>query len=208
VDEALAGRVPHPTDIAAHFGKEAFDPSESYVRTTAKRLRQHLTKYYDTAKPTEIGLEIPHREYFVLTPRKTGELANPGDSPPLASILEPLEKADVYCQVMVRGRTDVLNPDLRPWLVVYAPDDCYYPQCRVSRRTPSWSYEVRIGRGDWGETEGIEFTILLVAADIDGDGEFHSYKKARLDGFGARMPTDVQVLDTRRVIRRDIRPEA
>jgi hypothetical protein len=60
----------------------------------------------------------------------------------------------------------------------------------------------------WGSTYGTEFAILLVAADVDGDFEFQAYMKRCGDGFGTRLPADMQVLDTRWVVRRDIRPGA
>jgi hypothetical protein len=206
VAEALLGRVPHPPDIEANI-KDKEKVSRGYVRAAAFRLRRCLKQYNREAKPTEIRLEVPDEEYFVLTPRNTEVLVDP-DVTPSVRILEPPEKADVFKSVMVRGRIDALHPDLRAWLVVLASDGFYYPQCRVSRLSPSWSYEVRIGRMEWGKTDGVEFAILLVAADVDGDFEFHGALKARVDGFGTRLPADVRVLDSRRVIRRDIRPEA
>jgi hypothetical protein len=127
--------------------------------------------------------------------------------PVVASVLEPDERAEVYRRVLVRGRIDSLDPDARPWLIVLAPDNFYYPQCRVSRRSPFWEAPVTIGRVQWGETDGMEFEIVLAAANVDGDFAIEAYMRNHGDGYGTRLP-DTELIATRRVIRRDIRPES
>lgn len=123
-------------------------------------------------------------------------------------ILEPAEGGEVYQRVTVRGRIDALHPDLRIWLVVETPVGDHYPQCRVSRKSEQWESEVRIGLLQWGSNEGAEYVIQLVAADADGDAAFYQYLKSGRDGFGPLLPTDSTVLDSRRVVRRDLRPHA
>jgi hypothetical protein len=214
VGEALAGRVPRTTEIARRFGKLDFWPSESYVRSLAGKLKRYLAAHYDAhAKPGEIRLVIPDREYFILAPRATARakapiVARSGDSHPEARILEPADRAEVYYCVTARGRIDALSFDLRMWLVVGTPVGDNYPQCRVSRDSPEWEHEVRIGLLQWGSNEGAEYEIKLVAAAADGDAAFYNYLKSGRDGFGPLLPSDSRVLDARRVTRRDIRSPA
>lgn len=206
VKQAFKGRLIYPEDVAAEaLGKLRFDARAAIVRAAMLRLRGKMHDYYETF-PRKHGLRlvIPEETYLVLAP--------PNDSPQLsvnipaiASILEPVERAEVYQRVTVRGCIDSLDPDARPWLIVLAPDSFYYPQCRVSRRSPSWECEVRIGRVQWGETDGVEFDIMLAAANVDGDFDLEAYMKRKGDGYGKRLP-DTEVIATRRVIRRDIRP--
>ena len=205
VDEALAGRVPSAPAVARVIGKLDYRSTDPHVRKAMARLRERLEKYNARKRKGEIPLEIPEGNYIVFAPRKTAASSNIV-GPPIAAIIEPAEQEEVYGTVPVRGRIDELDPDLRPWLVVLASDGFYYPQSRVSRRSPSWESEVRCGRMEWGKTDGSEFVILLVAAAEDGDFKFQGDKEGRDLGFGTRLPTDVIVLDTRRVIRRDIRP--
>jgi hypothetical protein len=215
VDEALAGRVPRPADIARKLGKINFNPGESYVRSITGDLRNYLKEHYDApanapTKPDEIRLIIPKQQYFILAPRATGKTTarTPArsDSHTVAGILEPDDRAEVYQRVTVRGRIDALNLDLRPWLVVRTPCGDLYPQCFVSRNTPEWEHEVHIGLVQWGADEGAEYEINLVAANADGDAAFYQYLKSGRDGFGPLLPTDSIVLDSKRVTRRDIRP--
>src|SRR5262249_11557585 len=134
--------------------------------------------------------------------------AHPGASgvPERARILEPAAEGEVHQRVIVRGRIDSLDLDLRPWLLVKIPSDNLYPQCRVRRKEPEWEAEIRIGLQKWAADEGTVYEILLVAADVDGDSAFHQCLKENRDGFGTLLPTDCVVLDRRRVVRRDIRP--
>ena len=213
VNESLEGRVPLVTDIAKVLGKPNFSSEESFVRTAMKRLRERLDKHYDAhGKPGEIRFTIPNKEYFVLTPKIVGtaRAAIPTDQAggqAASVILEPSDLEEVYAKVTVRGRIAGLDPDLRVWLVV-GVSYSYYPQCRVSRSGGEWEYDVRIGRLPWGgPDEGGVFDINLVAAGVDGDATFYQYQKAGGDGFGSVLPPDVFLLDTKRVIRRDIRPE-
>ncbi len=141
----------------------------------------------------------------MLAPRSTATASGIA-LPSIASILEPQEYDEVYRQTQMRGRIDSLDLDLRPWLVVLAADGYYYPQCRVSRRSPSWEHEVGIGRMPWGETDGVVFTILLVAVDTDGDFDFQSHMKRNDPLYSKSLPSDIKILDTRTVVRRDIRP--
>jgi hypothetical protein len=127
------------------------------------------------------------------------------DRHPHAAILEPADHAEVYQRVTVRGRIDGLHPDLQAWLVVGTPVGDHYPQCRVSRSAPEFEHEVRIGLLQWGSNEGAEYVIHLVAAQADGDAAFYHYLKSGRDGFGPLLPTDSQVLDSKRVTRRDLR---
>lgn len=207
VAEAFRGRLLYAEDIAngpmnrLDFGKG--DPS---VRVAMGRLRRRMENYY-AALPKNRGIRllIPNETYLVLAPRN-GSPRLSADIPAIASILEPVERAEVYQRVIVRGRIDSLDPDSRPWLIVLASDAFYYPQCRVSRRSPSWEYEIRIGRMQWGETDGVEFGIVLAAAGVDGDFDLEAYMKRNGDGYGSRLPADTEVIASRSVIRRDIRP--
>jgi hypothetical protein len=205
VEEALQGRLPDPRDVARRLGKTDIATDDSYLRVGTNRLREKLEEHYAKyAEHDEIRLVIPEKQYAVLAPKNLTEAARYTGSCS-AVILQPAEMAYVYQKELVSGRIDALDPDLRAWLVVFASDGFYYPQCRVSRRCPSWTCEVRLGRMHWGKTDGTAFDILLVAADADGDHEIYAYKKRCGDGFGTHLPTDVQVIATRRVVRMDRR---
>jgi len=129
VQEALAGRVPQPVDIAAALGKLQFDTRDPFVRTAMGRLRDRMEKYYSQcARRSEIHLTIPDGNYIVFAPRNTAGAEDVGaDIPAIASILEPSERAEVYRRAIVRGRIDALDPDLRVWLVVLASDGLVRP---------------------------------------------------------------------------------
>lgn len=213
VDEALEGRVPRPPEIASKLGKKDFGPGDSYVRKIAERLRESLAEYYRAhAQPGEIRLELPDREYFMLAPKYSGKKEplrfHSSPSPAGASILEPADGVEVYQRVAVKGHIHAFDPDLRAWLVVRTPCGDLYPQCRVNLSSPEWEHEVRIGRVQWESDEGAEYEINLVAANTDGDAAFYNYLKSGRDGFGPMLPSDATVLDTKRVTRRDIRPQA
>jgi hypothetical protein len=214
VDEAVAGRVPSVVEIArGAFGRKDFDSSDPYVRSVAGKLRESLTRHYDEhAKPGEIQFKLPTGQYFILAPRARAVHHEPApfvrpDNRPVASILEPVQNAEVYQRVTVKGQIDYLSLDLRAWLVVGTPVGDNYPQCRVSRNSPEWEHEVRIGLLQWGSNEDAEYEIKLVAADADGDSEFYQYLKSGRDGFGPLLPTDSLVLDAKMVTRRDLRPK-
>lgn len=201
VNQAMNGKVPSADDIGRDvLGKRYFGFDDSQVRVETGKLRKRLDRHYASpeVQPEEIRFDIPRHQYgvFVLRPLRR----------PAAIILEPANNAEVYQRVTVRGRIDTLNPDLRAWLVVKVASGNFYPQCRVSRKSPEWEHEVRIGTAPWGSCEGLEFEIQLVAADTDGDFDFYENLKSGRDGFGFLLPSDVAVLDSRRVIRRDIRP--
>ena len=209
VEEALAGRVPRPTEIAEKLGKLDYEDGDPYVRTTTGRLRESLKEYYQTcARRGEIRIEVPKGQYFVL-----GSKARKDRRPPLAdgaiqfkvSIEDPKDLVEVNHRVIVKGRIDSLDFDVRVWLVVRTPIGDLYPQCQVSRKTSEWEHEVRIGLLQWGRDEGAEYEIYLVATRADGDVAFYQYLKSGKDGFGPLLPTDAVVLDAKRVIRRDIR---
>jgi hypothetical protein len=202
VEEALKGHVPQHETVAQRFGSNG----ETFARTNTNRVREQLVEYYDEeAKRGEIRLNIMPKSYLVVAPLHIA--ASSGvDIPASASILEPADGSEVYARVPVSGRIDVLDPDLRVWLIVLATDGFYYLQGRVSRRSPAFQNHTRTGRMQWGEFEGVEFVILLVAADIDADYEFQGNMKRCDDGFGTRLPADTQVLHSVRVVRRDIRP--
>lgn len=205
VAEALAGRVPEAADVAAMLGRPNLEAGDSYVRTSKNRLANRLEEYYSKrANPGEIRFAI--REYIVFANRKRTGPPVTYDGPPSVSILEPAENGDVDMRPTVRGTIDVLNPDLRVWLIVLAPDGFYYPQGRVSRRSRVFQTTVRIGTVEWGASDGTKFEILLVSADVDGDYRLHAYMERRGDGFGRELPLDVQVLAVRKVVRRDIQP--
>jgi hypothetical protein len=206
VNEAILGHLLYPENIARALGKPNFGKGDAFVRAAMNRLRNRMEEYY-AALPKKGGLRlvVPHGTYLVLATRNDSpSLA--GNIPAMASILEPAEREEVYSRVAVRGRIDSLDPDARPWLIVLASDGFFYPQCRVSRRSPSWEYEVRIGRMQWGETDGVEFGIVLAAAGVDGDFDIEAYMKRNGDGYGTRLPADTAVIIKRSVIRRDIRP--
>jgi hypothetical protein len=207
VREALSGHLLYPEDVALTLGKRDLDKRDPIVRTAMRRLRAGMKEFYATvSKKGGMRLVIPEETYLVLAPRN-GSPQTSVNIATIAAILEPAEREEVYSRVVVRGRIDSLDPDARPWLVVLASDAYYYPQCRVTRRSASWEYEVRIGRMQWGETDGVEFKIMLVAAGRDGDFDIEAYVKRNGEGYGTRLPTDTEVVVTRTVIRRDMRPE-
>ena len=206
VEEALAGRVPNAANVATKLGKRDFGSGDSYVRAPKLRLLDGLEEHYARhARPDEIRLVIRKGSYIVFAPRKT--VSAPGYAGrPSVSILQPSEREEVYRCVPVRGRIDMLDPDLRLWLVVLVTGS-YFPQCRVSRRSPSWEYEVRVGVVTWGAIDGQEFTIQLIAVDIEGDCILWNHLKTNGHAIPISfLPTDMHLLDTRRVVRRDIRP--
>lgn len=212
VRESLAGHLLEAEDVALALGKRDFGKRDPFVRTAMKRLRKRMQNYYGEIRRPGLQLVIPSETYIVMAPRFIAartELPRSAvvNIPVIASIVEPEERADVYRRFVVRGRIDSLDPDTRPWLIVLAPDNFYYPQCRVSRRSPFWEAPVTIGREPWGETDGMEFDIVLAAAGVDGDLAMETYLKNHGDGYGTRLP-DTEIIASRRVIRRDIRPES
>jgi hypothetical protein len=211
VNKAIAGHVPSQAEIARDvFGKKHLNRGDAQPRGETGKVRAFLAEHYASteAQPGEIRFYIPPRQYGVFAPKRPSAEPLPlrRDSLPIAVITEPQNNVEVYQRVTVQGRIDVLNFDLRVWLVVRTPGGDLYPQCRVSRNNPEWEQEVRIGRLQWGSDEGAEYEINLVAADGDGDCAFHQYLKSNRDGFGPLLPSDVTVLDAKRVTRRDIRP--
>ena len=189
-----------------------YDRGDSRVRGDTGRLRDYLDAYYASpeAKPGEIRFTIPERQYVVYAPRAAGASADQsaGGSgvPAIGRILEPGAEADVHQRVVVRGRIDSLDADLRPWLLVRTPSGVLHPQSRVSRKKPEWEGEVIIGRAQVGLDEGYAYEIMLVAADAEGEALFHEYLKTGEYGFGKVLPADCTVMDSRRVVRRDVRP--
>jgi hypothetical protein len=173
-----------------------------------------LAEYYASpeAQPGEIRLELPAQQYFILAPRASAAHQEPAPlvragSGVAASIMEPTDGTEVNHRVTVRGNIEALNPDLRAWLLVATPVGDNYPQCRVSRSRPQFEHDVRIGRLQQGSDEGAEYVIHLIAVDADGDSALYNYLKSGRDGFGPMLPTDAIVLDSKLVIRRDIRPQ-
>ncbi len=211
VKTCLSGKVPRVRDIteALFLGpREKYISGHPRARQEAKGLRDHLADHYAKyAKPGELVFNIPQEQYGVFAPKaKAGSPQFPAPSASaIASILEPAQDAEVHQRVNVRGRIDALHPDLRPWLVVETPVGDHYPQCWVSRNTPEWENEVRIGLVQFGADEGAVYVIHLVAVTIEGDAEFYQYMKSGRDGFGPLLPRDCILLDKRRVTRRDIR---
>jgi hypothetical protein len=208
---SLDGKEPSPREIALEgLGMQNFDPGSANVRNIANKLRDCLKEHYASAEtnPREVRLVLPHQRYLLHVPKSQARELQPrlpSVSRVVSAILEPAENADVYQQVTVRGRIDALHPDLRVWLVVETPSGMYYPQCRVSRASPEWQYEIRVGYFERGSNDGIEFLIHLVAADYDGDFRLYECVKAGRDGYGSALPRDCSVLNSRAVTRRDIR---
>lgn len=211
---SLAGKRPTPREIALKcFGRKHYDPGDAHVRNTANKLRECLEEHYGSAeaRPKEIRFCLPSLTYIIHAPKAqdvNSQSPRYSKSRMVGVIVDPAEGAEVHHRLKVRGRIDALDADLRVWLVIEIPVGIYYPQCRVSRKSPEWESEVRVGYRLWGTDEGTEYVIHLVAADSDGDFHFYEYLKAARDGFGAVLPTDCLVLYSRRVTRRDLRPEA
>jgi hypothetical protein len=214
VPQSLAGKNPTPREIALKgLGRKNYYPGDANVRNAADKLRKCLEKHYASAeaKPGEIRFYLPSETYIIHAPKSpdvNNQSPRYSKSRMVGVIVDPAEGAEVYHRLTVRGRIDALDADLRVWLVIEIPVGIYYPQCRVSRKSPEWESEVRIGFRLWGTDEGTEYVIHLVAADSDGDFHFYEYLKAARDGFGAVLPTDCLVLYSRRVTRCDLRPEA
>jgi hypothetical protein len=214
VQHSLSSDTP-PTvqEVTKGLGRK-YDRGSPIIRNTANRLRAMMSDHYASAGPDEIRLILPPRSYMIYTPRpRSVKAVSSNNLHGLfgrvdACILEPAEMEEVYRVVRVRGRIDALDADLRVWLVVYI-NEGYYLQCRVSRRTLAWEHEVRCGIIPWGEADGRVFTIMLVAADSDGDHAMYAQWRADGTGIGiVRLPTDSWVLDKRQVVRRDIRQGA
>jgi hypothetical protein len=212
VEKSLADKIPRVREITeALFLK----PREKYVtghpraRKEAGRLRGHLEDHYKKyAKQGEIRFDIPPAQYGVFAPKaptSNTQFPSPAASA-IASILDPDQNAEVHQRVPVKGRIDALHPDLRPWLIVETPVGDHYPQCWISRSTPEFENDVRIGLVSWGADEGAVYVIHLVAVGIEGDSAFYTYMKSGRDGFGPLLPADCLLLDKKRVTRRDIRP--
>jgi hypothetical protein len=205
VEQAIAGNVPRASEISRVVFSSP--PDSPLVRQEARKLRNLLALHYETAKEGEIRLGIPPKQYGVFAPKLATATAQ-FPTPParsVARILEPAQDAQVHQRVAVRGRIDVLHPDLRPWLIVETPVGDHYPQCWVSRGAPEWEHEVRIGLAQWGADEGAVYVIHLVAVSIEGDTAFYTYMKSGRDGFPPLLPADCLLLDKKRVTRRDIR---
>jgi hypothetical protein len=210
VEQAIAGKTPSAAALSKLF-RPIPKADDEMVRTVAGELRRRLKSHYEeNAKPGEIHFDIPPRQYGVFAPKAA--TAPPQFPTPsaraVASISEPAQDALVHQRVPVRGRIDVLHPDLRPWLVVETPVGDHYPQCWISRSSPEWEKEVRIGLVSWAADENAVYVIHLVAVSIEGDSAFYTYMKSGRDGFGPLLPNDCIFLDKKRVTRRDIRPEA
>ena len=175
VEQAIAGNTPRAGEIARFVFSSP--PDSPLVRQEARKLRILFAQHYATAKEGEIRLDIPPKQYGVFT---SGAATASGQfpAPParsVARILEPAQDAEVHQRVTVRGRIDVLHPDLRPWLIVETPVGDHYPQCWISRSAREFDNEVRIGLVQWGADEGAVYVIHLVAVGIEGDAAFYTY---------------------------------
>jgi hypothetical protein len=212
VEEGLAGKVPRVADVArVVFGKEEFFHDDAIARNTLSNLRERLEEHYAKhAKAGEIRLHIRPRKYIVFAPLRAGAgnssvLRRHAKVPPGNYIATPTDDAEVHQLTTISGRLDSLSLDIRAWLVTKIPTGVYYPACRVSRETPEWKHEVRLGLVKWGADEGTVYEVHLIAAGDDGDYQFYRYLKSGRDGLSSHMPSDCRLLDKKRFIRRDIR---
>ena len=212
VNKALEGKAPRASEIARDiFRKDELFNDDAIVRNTMNKVRDCLqTHYTQYAKAGEIRLHIRDREYLVLAPpRATSTTVSRLRLQPESAlgdfISDPENDTQVHFRTTVRGQLTALSFDMRAWLVIKIPVGLYYPQCRISRDAPEWEHEVRVGLAGWGTNEDAVYEINLVSAGSDGDTEFYQYVKSARDGFGFVLPSDCRILDTKRVIRRDIR---
>jgi hypothetical protein len=208
VEKAILGQKPSMKELSRLF-RQIPIPSDNLVRNAGRTLRLALAEHYEkNAKVTEIHLDVPPYQYGVFAPKApTGRSQAVNlDTRAIATILEPVQGAEVYRRVTVRGRIDALHPDLRPWLVIETPDGGgFYPQHWVSRESPDWEWDVYAGRAQHGIDDGGLFVIHLVAVTIDGDSIFYQFTKSGGDLFGSFLPADCIILDSKNVIRRDRR---
>jgi hypothetical protein len=214
VEQAVAGKVPRVADVArAVFKKEQFFNDDAIVRNTLSKLRELLEEHYkEHAKAGEIQFHIRPREYLVFAPpRPTGNnsstIRRQSNGASENYISSPENNAEVHHLTTISGRLDALSLDTHAWLVTMIPNGVYYPACRVSRETLEWEHQVRLGLGRWGTDEGTVYEVHLIAAGDDGDYQFYRYLKSGRDGFSSHMPTDCRLLDKKRFIRRDNRPD-
>ena len=138
-----------------------------------------------------------------LTNSKLASLSVPS-SASVAIIVLPVDRSEVLQRTAVSGRTDSLDPDLQPWLIVETANGVLYPQTPVTRRLGAWSYDVRIGRAQHGLDVGTEFVIMLVAVGAETNFQFERYIRGQhesSDSIGSAWPRDMIVLDKRRVSR-------
>jgi hypothetical protein len=133
-----------------------------------------------------------------------------GHGKPIGLITSPTDGTEVLQKIVVSGRIDSLHLDLRVWLVIKTPVGDHYPQCRISLDRAEWHHEVRIGRLQWGSDNGAVYEILLIATAADADYKFDQYVRGdgnSRDGFGGFLPVDIEILDSKRVVRQD-KPES
>jgi hypothetical protein len=208
VRKAILGKRPTMVELSTLF-RPVYKPSDPLVRGSARKLRSCLAEHYlNHAEATELRLHVPPYQYGVFAPKApTGRRQAVNlDTRAIATILEPVQGAEVYRRVTVRGRIDALHPDLRPWLVIETPDGGgFYPQHWISRESPEWEWDVYAGRAQHGIDDGGLFVIHLVAVTIDGDSIFYQFTKSGGDLFGSFLPADCIILDSKNVIRRDRR---
>jgi len=122
----------------------------------------------------------------------------------IAVILLPGEQSQVLQRTTVSGRTDRLDPDLQPWLVVEIGSGALYPQTPITRKIGGWAHDVRIGRAQRGLDVGAEYIIMLVVVGQETNYQYTKYVRnehENKDGMGSIWPADMVVLDKRVVVR-------
>lgn len=124
----------------------------------------------------------------------------------VASIISPQEMEEVPQRVHVTGRTGSLAADLSPWLIVETAGGLIYPQASLPRVPGDWMRDVRIGRNIPDLDKGGKYDVLLVAVGADTNYNFEKYVRGEsehTDSMGRVRPSEMLVLDSRRVVRRD-----
>lgn len=152
-----------------------------------------------------LSLMAAHKQTTAHDPT-LNEHEDAGQHTNVALILSPTNGAKVPRHPLVSGRTDRLHPDFRLWLAVETPDGHLYPQYPLTRSPGGWAQEVRIGRTPAGLDKGYEFIIMLVAVGADANYLFEKHFRGDIksdDGLRDIRPSDMIILDSRRVLRGD-----
>ena len=144
--------MPDARKIAKHLGKLNYPPGDGFSRVAMNRLRERIENYDKKPVKGDIRLKVPNEQYLVVALRNMATSLS-WDDAPIVSILEPADNSEVSVHVAVRGRIEGLDPDLRVWMVVLAPDGWYYLQSRVSLRSPTFECHTRTGAPS--ESEGL-----------------------------------------------------
>jgi hypothetical protein len=146
VEKAIQGRTPSMRELSTLF-RQIPRPSDNLVCNAARRLRLCLAEPYQKhANATEIHLDVPPGQYGVFASKApTGRRQAVNlDTRAIATILEPVQNAEVYRRVTVRGR--IFGTVFRPcrWRTEKTSRSCRN-SCVMPTAGAHWRFILRLG---------------------------------------------------------------